>query len=1119
MKLNVTLWFCFILQAAFCQTTGVIAPEYIPKSPEAAEFLKSGDYKVNMAKGTQAVSIPLYTLKAGSFELPISMNYAPSGIKVNQEATWVGLGWNLNFGAQITLDAQGGPDEINLAIDTPPTEEEIDQYFSDHPYCVASDPYINQLRQKSWIRDLYRFTSPTVNGTFVVNDYTEGIVNAIPPDAFKVEFIQPGRGFKITDIAGNIYVFDQTHETSKDISQPGSQNYISAWFVDKIITKQNNVIDFIYENDGTFATYTHDDSYTFSKTVSDGAYLCINNPFAHSEGPRLEVNRANLTTTFKIKEIRFKNERVLFTGAPGRCDMVAPSELSMAQYPTLVHAPNLLKFIEIEEFKNDVYHVKKAYEFNYGCFGEEQGGDYRSKRLKLVAIDDMIGDGSTKFSYSSIPLPGKDSKSVDFWGYYNGKPNLSYVPTQMVPFEPTEYSLAGENYLMIGNADRSVNPAYIQAGMLTKITYPTGGFTEFEYEPNTYLGQDLGNTVGVTKETVSYNAFTGTGEGLLNPFGFEGPGIDLIPQCNLPDPNNCVRYQTIDFTAENATAILSFNVSTNLSETDMHYRYARVRIFVGGAEFWSSEKIDTSTPITLSFDGLNSGTILLEAYSEHASINNFQLVYFNHPAETAPLPENCYGPGVRISGIRSFTEEGRIAQRKKYVYELTPGMSSGKLLLPIGNAYKPERQKTHQVFTCERNCPTPCNFQAWKTTTKNIYRGSSIFASANAVTYTKVRELVFDCNDPNSSCDQLTSGYTDYDFSFKPYESTNDGSIIIPYEWMNGEALSKRVYNKEHNVVLEEVNTYVDDPSKKSLIKGYKIFCSCDFAGGDPSDLPASGEVLVPAENSFYNHYIDWHYLIRTDTSETFYNGVSPVGSINKSLVYSYENPLHMQLTKVQTTSSDGESLETFYSYPQDDPTADEMDQLIARNRIAEKISTKNYKNGYFIGQRSLYRDWGNNVIEPFMIQSIKGGTVWLDRVEFGDYDAFCNPLQVQQVGGTPVSYIWAYDYTKLVAKIENKKYVDINPTLITDLQDASMSLDEPEFRLELNTLRQSPDFAGSMVSTFTYLPLIGVRSITDPKGISKTFSYDVEWRLNEIRDNENKILMRNEYRYRDQTP
>jgi hypothetical protein len=64
-----------------------------PTSPEAALMRRFGDIPVSNYTGVADISIPLYNLKIDNNEIPIVLRYHSSGIKVEDQATWVGLGF------------------------------------------------------------------------------------------------------------------------------------------------------------------------------------------------------------------------------------------------------------------------------------------------------------------------------------------------------------------------------------------------------------------------------------------------------------------------------------------------------------------------------------------------------------------------------------------------------------------------------------------------------------------------------------------------------------------------------------------------------------------------------------------------------------------------------------------------------------------------------------------------------------------------------------------------------------------------------------------------------------------------------------------------------------------
>jgi hypothetical protein len=91
--------------------TGMPAPEKAeggPTQPEMQEFHSvSSDKMVDLFTGDLSYSIPL--MDVGGYPIAIGYN---GGITMDQEASWTGLGWNLNPGT-ITRNVRGIPDEFN----------------------------------------------------------------------------------------------------------------------------------------------------------------------------------------------------------------------------------------------------------------------------------------------------------------------------------------------------------------------------------------------------------------------------------------------------------------------------------------------------------------------------------------------------------------------------------------------------------------------------------------------------------------------------------------------------------------------------------------------------------------------------------------------------------------------------------------------------------------------------------------------------------------------------------------------------------------------------------------------------------------------------------------------
>ena len=112
-KIALPLVFIFITFFSYSQQN-VNFPKVVPPSPNAAALAQYADVPVSNYTGVPNISIPLFNVKSGKVELPINLSYHASGIKVAQEASWVGLGWTLNAGGTITRQIRGKDDLKNI---------------------------------------------------------------------------------------------------------------------------------------------------------------------------------------------------------------------------------------------------------------------------------------------------------------------------------------------------------------------------------------------------------------------------------------------------------------------------------------------------------------------------------------------------------------------------------------------------------------------------------------------------------------------------------------------------------------------------------------------------------------------------------------------------------------------------------------------------------------------------------------------------------------------------------------------------------------------------------------------------------------------------------------------
>ena len=114
-------------------------------------------------------------------------------------------------------------------------------------------------------------------------------------------------------------------------------------------------------------------------------------------------------------------------------------------------------------------------------------------------------------------------------------------------------------------------------------------------------------------------------------------------------------------------------------------------------------------------------------------------------------------------------------------------------------------------------------------------------------------------------------------------------------------------------------------------------------------------------------------------------------------------------------------------------------------------------------------------------------------------------------------SYIFGYNDMYPVAKLAGVKYNQISAARINAIKakaNTVVNLANNNLLIaELNLLRL--DFPLAQITTYTYDPVFGVTSVTDPKGDIKYFNYDELGRLLNIKDKEGNTLSQNEYHYK----
>ncbi|MDR2994333.1 MAG: hypothetical protein LBV11_11015, partial [Bacillus cereus] len=328
-------------------------PYKVPPTPEAAAFLKYGEYPVSYNIGIPDISIPIYTIKSGELTLPISLSYHAGGIKLEELASSVGLGWTLNAGGVVNKTVMGTPDRGDFEF---PTAANIRQEgynnagikTSNRMWSLLDNSVFTPKTDASIIlgpdreRDIYSYSFHGYSGNFFL---AEGKVNQYPYTDNKIMnlssdiHVPDASGFKIITPEGISYFFKAVERStihSTTMTRSSSRAYveldpppsphpimsgytpydiITAWYLTRIESANGkSFIDFDYMDGELVNDYTVSDYYSYSDDQviggSFGAYTAI-----YSMATATRASRTPL-----LKEIRFSEGKMTFNYLGDRLD-------------------------------------------------------------------------------------------------------------------------------------------------------------------------------------------------------------------------------------------------------------------------------------------------------------------------------------------------------------------------------------------------------------------------------------------------------------------------------------------------------------------------------------------------------------------------------------------------------------------------------------------------------------------------------------------------------------------------------------------------------------------------------------------------------------------------------
>lgn len=228
---------------------GLVPRINIPTSPEAALLGRFGDIPIGYYTGTASIAIPLYSLSVNGIEIPITLSYHSSGIKVEDQATWVGLGWDLSPEGSIVQEVRGKSDEEdfgNYCTSNPSYDiflHRFDIFLGTYGYLpqmgrqtstgicdfpeiyplynydnTEGDPYcaIDKLQRGFLVPDIYNYNFGGFSGKFYINPETHQPVLIDKQEQIFFEKTS-NDNIKATTLDGTIYNFGAVEKANSGI--------------------------------------------------------------------------------------------------------------------------------------------------------------------------------------------------------------------------------------------------------------------------------------------------------------------------------------------------------------------------------------------------------------------------------------------------------------------------------------------------------------------------------------------------------------------------------------------------------------------------------------------------------------------------------------------------------------------------------------------------------------------------------------------------------------------------------------------------------------------------------------------------------------------------------------
>lgn len=1090
----------------FCFIQSLKAQEYLKQferkmtpSPSISSLNTYGGIDVRKNTGGISKSIDLFEIQEGDISYRPAIDYFSTGIKVNEWGSRTGIGWTENVTAMISRTVRGVPDErADTRIGDGQFEFGSMEYpdFSQESYDKVKVLAVNNGTVDGEY-DVFSFSIWGLSGSFIIRNGQAVQLNHT--DSIRITILQnsPTYKFLITNAKGYKYYFDTeieytgyNNENSCDQDNVQLQDVATGWFLNKIVSPTGNELLFHYEPVTYSYLYDYSEYYLY---FWDPLYPCSSSP---PPNEHYACVRRKTTTTKYLTGVTGLNFVLNFSYSD-REDLYYEKLL---QEITLYANNNLLRRIV---FSYDKIVAGSIFESQLESIldGDPWENNALKTRyfLKSLQISGNSGIPVQHFLFDYIEpdkLPHRFSFSQDLFGCFNGQQNSGFVPKEAL--EGWSESLAtGASF-----ANRHANIKGM-AGLLNRIIYPTGGKDSIIYEQNSYKATVTHIEPGVLEDNLmSYSTYEEfVSDPLDMPFT---QSVKITLQCfnpseNLPPDDEGEYYyaevelwnktDNVRVNFPNGSSQGAYNVRLKLSESystgsynipvdfDSNKAY-EFRCKIGGYLTTLHYKIDyavdyTHTQVDTAFVGFRvksvltkplTGSVITKLYDYNLfKKSGSQLVF----TDSTSLIRNTY-LGYHTLGL-FFCSDG--AQR-----EWTP---SGRHKLASNSNYDnniygglPYAYSTVTEFL--DSVKTSFNASQYNVTPN---------MRAGRVLQDVLQELVL----INPTLNNMA---WDHGLEIKRYHggvNDNKYSIDKEYNWHYSE-VQNVYFNYSAYGILDRLGVFESPRSnlRAYIVKSYETFCNW-------YKLDSLKEIDYTSDNHILSSLTRYRY----NSGDKQLEEEELKSSTGDVLLRQIYRPYKMVSLELDPNGIYQEMINEYILSP--------AIQVISKtNQVQTNLIRTNYYqpfNGLYVPQSIQTQETTNDPI--------------VTRLVYLRHDVRGNVLSLSKDGGAALNYLWAYKGQYPVAKILNADYAAIENIMGTAAIASFCNTNPVKTDIDSFIAPLKSAMPGSQITTYSYRPLTGLTSMTDPKGNTAYFNYDSFQRLENVYDQDGNIIRNYQYNFK----